>query len=270
MGQKGVEEKSTPAKEFINEIERAGNYEHVDNFFTMEDQLLEHLFRQEKKETQKILRSILTSISKYDMSEKLVGVKNYFIILSSLVARHLEKTILTPRKAFAFNNTCILLVEQKLNSQNVMELANELIEFYTYVLAEKKNPLLRHNTVNSVIQFINEEVEAPMTVEAIAQKFNISTSHLSRIFREHAKITLVEYINVRKVEESQYYLRFSDKKIEEISNQFHFCNQSYFTRIFKKYTGETPKKFRSNLAGEYFHYSLPSEEKENNCKRVSI
>lgn len=259
MEQKRDKTKSTPAREFINEIKKAGNYEYVDNFFTMEAQLLEHLFRQEKKETQKILRAILASISKYDTSEKLVGIKNYFIILSSLVARRLEQTLLTPRKAFAFNNTCILLVEQKLNDQNVVELADELIEFYTYVLAEKKNPRLRHHTVNSVIEFINEEVEAPMTVEAIAKKFNVSTSHLSRIFREHAKITLVEYINIRKVEEAQYYLRFSEKKIEEISNQFHFCNQSYFTRIFKKYTGETPKKFRGNLSGEYFHYSLPDE-----------
>ena len=99
-----------------------------------------------------------------------------------------------------------------------------------------------------------------MTVEGIAKKFNVSTSHLSRIFREHAEITLVEYINIRKVEESQYYLRFSEKKISEISNQFHFCNQSYFTRIFKKYTGETPKRFRSNLAGNTFSYSFPGEE----------
>ena len=37
-----------------------------------------------------------------------------------------------------------------------------------------------------------------MTVEGIAKKFNVSTSHLSRIFREHAEITLVEYINYKK------------------------------------------------------------------------
>ena len=78
--------------------------------------------------------------------------------------------------------------------------------------------------------------------------FDVSTSHLSRIFREHTGITLVEYINIRKVEESQYYLRFSDMKISDISDQFHFCNQSYFTRIFKKYTGETPRRFRNDLA----------------------
>ena len=60
--------------------------------------------------------------------------------------------------------------------------------------------------------FINESVKSSMTVDEIAKKFNISTSHLSRIFREHTGITLVEYINIRKVEDSQYYLRFSEEE----------------------------------------------------------
>ena len=91
-----------------------------------------------------------------------------------------------------------------------------------------------------------------MSVEGLSSMFDVSTSHLSRIFREHTGITLVEYINVRKVEESQYYLRFSEMKISDVSDKFNFCNQSYFTRIFKKYTGETPRRFRNNLAGELF------------------
>ena len=36
-----------------------------------------------------------------------------------------------------------------------------------------------HSTVNNVIKFINENVESAMTVEEIAKKFNVSTSHLS-------------------------------------------------------------------------------------------
>lgn len=259
MEQTGIKEKTTSAKEFINEIERTVNYDSIENFFKTEEKLLKHLFQSEKEETKKVLRMMVDDMSMYAKGEQLFYIKNYFITLSSLVARHLEKTLLTPRKAFAFNDTCMLLIEQKLNEKNIVEFADELIEFYTYVLTEKKRPFLKHHTVNSVIHYINGEVESPMTVEDIAKKFNVSTSHLSRIFREHAEITLVEYINIRKVEESQYYLRFSEKRISEISNQFHFCNQSYFTRIFKKYTGETPKRFRSNLAGKYFRYSFPEE-----------
>ena len=63
--------------------------------------------------------------------------KYYFISTSSLVARHLEKTMMTPHKALAFNVECIKLIDRKLNGENAIEFADELIEFYTYVLAER-------------------------------------------------------------------------------------------------------------------------------------
>ena len=119
-----------------------------------------------------------------------------------------------------------------------------------------------HSTVTNVINFINENVESPMTVEEIAKTFNVSTSHLSRIFREHTGTTLVEYIAIRKVEESQYYLRFSEEKISDISDRFYFCNQSYFTRIFKKYTGQTPKTIPKWSEQETISdYTISGEEK---------
>ena len=111
--------------------------------------------------------------------------------------------------------------------------------------------------------FINDELENDLTVESIANNFHISTSHLSRIFREHVGITLVEYLNVRRVEESQYYLRHTNKSITSISDQFHFCNQSYFTRIFKKYTGVTPKHFRDELHHEFYRFEMAETELQN-------
>ena len=85
-------------------------------------------------------------------------------------------------------------------------------------------PVFMHETVNKVIHYIDAEVASPITVEKIAVNFDVSTSHLSRIFREHVGVTLVEYINIRKVEAAQYSLRFYSKKLEVISNQFYFCN----------------------------------------------
>ena len=61
-----------------------------------------------------------------------------------------------------------------------------------------------------------------MTVEEFTKKYSISTSHLSRIFREHTGITLVEYITIRKVEESQYHFSFSEEKISGYRTNFTF------------------------------------------------
>jgi len=260
MKRTGMIEKSIFTSELKNLKERQENGQNKECLFKTEKKLLDCLFRLEKAETKRHLRTQVALFMEYPVDEAFSHIKYYFVALSSIVARRLEKTILTSSKAFDFNNACIVLIERKLKPNHVMEFADELIEFYSYILTEKKNPLLKHQTVNDVIGYINEELESMLTVEDIAKRFNVSTSHLSRIFREHTKITLVEYINIRKVEESQYYLRFTEKKISDISDQFHFCNQSYFTRTFKKYSGETPKRFRSNLSVEYAPYLLPGEE----------
>ena len=249
------------SKVLLEGAEQNGTYEDRSNFFAIEEKLLNHLFRFEKEEAKRALRFVLDFLNVHSEDKVFDTTKYYLISLSSLVVRHLQKKIYGPHKAFDFNIDCFKLIDSKLSKENTIDFADDLIELYMHVLSGNKQPSLMHSTVTNVINFINENVESAITVEELAKTFSVSTSHLSRIFREHTGATLVEYIAIRKVEESQYYLRFSEEKISDISDRFYFCNQSYFTRIFKKYTGQTPRKFRSDLAGNYFRYTIFREEK---------
>jgi two-component system, response regulator YesN len=54
-----------------------------------------------------------------------------------------------------------------------------------------------------------------------------------------------EYINRKKIEDSKYFLLHSNSRLSEIANMFGYCNQSYYTSLFKKYTGVTPGQYKS-------------------------
>lgn len=248
----------TISKLFMIENEVLGQYEGLEQFFEIETQLIYEIHHLEKDRAKKSLRQLIDLIAIRDGKNMIRSVRNYYIVLSSIMARKLFETQVPPKKAFAFNSACVEIVENRMNDSEFLLVADELIEFFVSVLSERKQPSFTHQTVNKVVLYINDEVERDLSVEDIAKHFHISTSHLSRIFREHAGITLVEYLNVRRIEESQYYLRHSTKSISVISNQFHFCNQSYFTRIFKKYTGVTPKQFRDSQHIPYFRFTLPN------------
>lgn len=245
--------------QFSNQI---GNSVELEDFYKTEARFLDYLYSSDKVKAQQTIRDLIEHVSNYSQANKVSGFKYYFITLSGIIARHIEKQHYSVEKAFSYNSKCIMLIEEKLTKDNASNIADELIEFYQYMSVEKEVGTLMHRTVNKVIEYIDEEIESPMTVEGIAQMFDVSTSHLSRIFREHTGITLVEYINIKKVEESQYYLRFSEEKISDISNHFNFCNQSYYTRIFKKYTGETPRRFRNNLTDNYFNFTFSKTENQ--------
>ena len=253
-------QRSTTRTAFTDELEREDRFKGLENFFYTERRFLNHLFQLEKEGAEKEMKLLLETVTLVAGDRKLEATHCYFVVLSSNVARRMEREFHIPRKAFAFNSACIMLINERQHEQNIAELAEELLKFYIQALTDKKMPALSHKTVNRVILFIHDRVKSPITVEDIAKEFNISTSHLSRIFREHTGITLVEYINIRKVEDSQYSLRCTEKKIADISGLYHFCNQSYFTRVFKKYTGQTPGMFRSDSTENYFRFRFPRDE----------
>lgn len=252
----------TISKRYFQEIDHINQYSGVEDFYSIESKLLFEIFHLESTKAKKSLHELIDILSIRFGKQVIKVVRNYFVILSSIVARKLLDNQVPSKKAFAFNLACADMIENKMKDAEFLQFADELIDFYVYFIADRKQPTFRHQTVNKVIMYINDELESDLTVESIANKFHISTSHLSRIFREHVGITLVEYLNVRRVEESQYYLRHTNKSITSISDQFHFCNQSYFTRIFKKYTGVTPKHFRDELHHEFFRYEMNELEFE--------
>ena len=253
----------TISKRYFQEIDNINQYAGIEDFFVLESRLIFEIYHLEATKAKKTLHEIIDILSARFGKQVIKVVRSYFVTLSSIVARKLLDNQVPSKKAFAFNLACADMVENKMKDAEFLQFADDLVEFYVYFIADRKQPTFRHQTVNKVIMYINDELENDLTVESIAANFHISTSHLSRIFREHVGITLVEYLNVRRVEESQYYLRHTNKSITSISEQFHFCNQSYFTRIFKKYTGVTPKHFRDELHHEFFRFEMAEVLYEN-------
>lgn len=78
----------------------------------------------------------------------------------------------------------------------------------------------------------------------IAKLCNISQSHLYPIFKLYANITPNDYRQKVLCSIATEMLMTTDKKIEEISSDLRFSSSSYFRKIFKKYTGHTPREIR--------------------------
>jgi len=244
------------SKKYISELEIFTQLDGVEDFFELENKLLYEIQHLETEQAKKTLHLLIDRISLRAGKRTIRAVKHYFTVLSSIIARKMYENQVPSKKAFAFNTACIDMIDNHLKDASFLQFADDLIDIFISVISERKRPTFSHRTVNKVIIYINDEVETDLSVEDIAKYFQVSTSHLSRIFREHVGITLVEYLNVRRVEESQYYLRHTNKSILDIAKQYHFCNQSYFTRIFKKYTEVTPKQFRDQKEHKYFCFEL--------------
>ena len=110
---------------------------------------------------------------------------------------------------------------------------------------EEKKKSHQNSVVSLCCQYIQEHIHERIFLQDIADTFGISPNYLSQLFKKNMDVGISEYITARKIDESKKLLRETNLKIYEISDQLGFESSFYFSKVFKKITGLSPKDFRN-------------------------
>ncbi len=105
----------------------------------------------------------------------------------------------------------------------------------------------KYRKVQAVADYISENYRNAGSLEEIADRFFISKSYLSRIFKEVTGLTVNEYLNVRRIMKAKQLLEETTCNVTEISERLGYETVSYFERVFQKYVHMTPLKFRKQV-----------------------
>ena len=105
-------------------------------------------------------------------------------------------------------------------------------------------PQKEETQIRKIVLFIKKNYTQEITSETLCKEFGCSRSHLSKLFNEEMKTTLRDYITGLRVEAAKNLLLYGKLEISEIALSVGFNEAYYFTRIFKKYTGVTPLRYR--------------------------
>jgi AraC family transcriptional activator of pobA len=84
------------------------------------------------------------------------------------------------------------------------------------------------------------------TVNYMASKLNISTKYLSDILKQETGKTALELIHLYVISEAKNLLVEGEQSISEIAYKLGFENPPYFSRLFRKETGVSPKEYKNN------------------------
>lgn len=100
----------------------------------------------------------------------------------------------------------------------------------------------------NVMQLIADNLERDWSQESLARLMNMSVSTLRRRFNREG-VTYKEVVTSAKMQAAKTLLLSGDKQITAISHQLGFSDASNFSSAFKRYTGMSPREFRSKHLG---------------------
>lgn len=101
--------------------------------------------------------------------------------------------------------------------------------------------------VARAVKYISQNYKRDITVKTVSDSLFISESYLSRLFKQKVGHTFGDYLTYYRIKKACELLKEPDGKIYEVANLIGYKDQRYFSIIFKKLVGVTPKEFRDKL-----------------------
>lgn len=99
--------------------------------------------------------------------------------------------------------------------------------------------------IRKAIAYMEKHYKENISLQDVAEEVYLNPSYFSKLFKEQTGIRFIEYLNKIRVEQSKKYLRQIDMNISEVALNSGFCDQSYYTHVFKNIEGITPGKWRN-------------------------
>lgn len=100
------------------------------------------------------------------------------------------------------------------------------------------------HALDDVMEYISENISAPLSLDELAARANMSRSYFSTTFKRLNGVSPWEYIMIKRVETALGLLENTPMSIIEIAIGCGFNNISNFNRAFRKITGKTPTSYR--------------------------
>lgn len=137
-------------------------------------------------------------------------------------------------------------VLKPLDTDELFSIVDDLLGSSTASLSSNHNkPMTYHEEiVHRAIQYIQSNLDQPLLLTEIADMFHLTPHYFGQVFKKVTGVTFIEYLTKLRMEKACELLKCSNMKQYEICTNIGYNDPKYFSRVFNKYYGITPRKYR--------------------------
>jgi YesN/AraC family two-component response regulator len=178
------------------------------------------------------------SKSSYIRSKKNVTIAGITLATRASIEGGLHSEV-----AFALSDRYIQRLEDLKTIKEIDQLAGEAFFTFTENVRQVKEDRFSLTITNCKNYIYNNRYEK-LTHDNVANQAELSHSYLSILFKKEVGISVTDYIQQVKIDEAKNLIEYTNTPLSEIGSLLNFSDQSYFTKVFKKHTGITPKQYK--------------------------
>jgi transcriptional regulator GlxA family with amidase domain len=115
--------------------------------------------------------------------------------------------------------------------------------------ANRRRTALQKWRLKRVVDYVGAHLAKSITLAELANAAGLTRMHFAAQFRVATGARPHEYVLRRRIERAQELLRISSLTLVDVALSVGFQTQSHFTTVFKRFTGETPHRWRRSTAG---------------------
>ncbi len=121
------------------------------------------------------------------------------------------------------------------------------IIFSRYDMGDNTGAEYKMRIVAQVQNYIREHLSEKLTLNEVAATFHFSPNYLSQLFAKYGDSGFVEFITETRINTAKKMLADGNLKIQEIAEKLGYDSAFYFSKVFKKQVGFSPREYQRRL-----------------------
>ena len=101
--------------------------------------------------------------------------------------------------------------------------------------------------LEQVQAFMREHIDQPLSLETLSQQANLSRYHFSNRYKKLTGYSPIKHFLNMKMEHACHLLDSTDMTVQEIAGAVGYDDSLYFSRLFKKTLGTSPRSYRASI-----------------------
>lgn len=169
----------------------------------------------------------------------------YLMLSARFTATQFVEALGVEQKEYLGNLSCLGMVGQQISIDDLKRYLSDIL-LQAIRLRDRVTGSQYNVQLKQAIRYIDEHYRSEdISLNRVAKEVDLSPNYLSAVFSQEMGTTFVEYLTAKRMEKARELLRASDLRSGEIAAAVGYKDSHYFSFLFKKTQGCTPRDYRS-------------------------